>query len=184
MIIGYEERGGENLRYAESDLFIVTPEPELSEFEKAVDEIYESCGVKQLAIKKISSRLLELAKKELCEGGEITDWYAKGKAEALRTRATELTENLVKSGLDKDSIPYNLIEFMCNLYDCQNWKEIEETAELYVTRIKAAALKDLPRWNESRGIYRDGWINDGFLYYKNHSIQLSSLEKLPGFKED
>ena len=48
---------------------------------------------------------------------------------------------------------------------------------------KAEALKDLPRWNESRGVYSDGWIYEGFLYYKNHSIQLSSLEKLPGFNE-
>ena len=61
---------------------------------------------------------------------------------------------------------------------------LKEYAQVSREQGKAAALKDLPRWNESRGIYRDGWINDGFLYYKNHSIQLSSLEKLPGFKED
>ena len=40
---------------------------------------------------------------------------------------------------------------MCNLYDCQNWKEIEGSAELYVTRIKAAALKGLPRWRYKKG---------------------------------
>lgn len=60
-------------------------------------------------------------------------------------------------------------------------KQAKRYAAELLAIAKKEALKDFPRWNESRGIYRDGWINDGFLYYKNHSIQLSSLEKLPGF---
>ena len=135
------------------DLFIITPEPELSEFELKVHEILYSDKPEYSASepeswKRASSELLALARKEL---------EPKIKAEALRTRATKLTENLAKSGLDEDSVPYHLIDFMCNLYTCPNWKEIEETAELYVPRLKAAALKDLPRWRK----WGDGACGNG-----------------------
>lgn len=226
------------LRNNEPELFIVTPEEELTAWQRFISACLQKyglldCGAADIIAKGSAAELLALAREQFIKDGyviekkafhdavenisdkhraemsveyslhckvengtrhAIMNWKAFqkvaqkfidiGKAEALRTRAIELTENLVKSGLDKDSIPYHLIEFMCNLYDCKNWKEIEETAEAYATRIKAVAMKDLPRWYESRGVYSDGWINDGFLYYKNHSIQLSSLEKLPGFKED
>ena len=184
-------------RVGRKDLFIVTPEEEMTEFEKKLWEVLKSEGSPIVPIEKFTNadkeafhsyaaELLELAKKELCESGEVTDWYAKGKAEALRTRATEFTKNLAKSGLDKDSIQYHLIEFMCNLYDCQNWKEIEDTAELYVTRIKAAALKDLPRWKKKG---EDGlfgyYCSCGFLVSDGYEISINELKrKLPRVEEE
>lgn len=42
-------------------LFILTDEPELTEFEKAVEAIYESCGVKELRIKEKAAKLLGIA---------------------------------------------------------------------------------------------------------------------------
>lgn len=153
--------------------------PELSDFEKAVgleifDEPFDEKHIK--VIKEESAKLLSIARKEL---------EPKIKAEALITRATELTKDLAKSGLDKDSIPYHLIEFMCNLYICKNWKEIEETADAYVTRIKAAALKDLPRWgsNLKSSMVDKADVIGLWLYYKEHRIRISDLEKLPGFNE-
>ena len=165
-------------RKSEFDLFIVTPKEELTEFEEKVKQLIgnypvttrENKGSLIYEVRKAAAELLAIAKKQL-------------NIENLKERAVELTKHINESGLEENSIEYNLIEFMCNLMDCPNWSEIVETAGLYAGRIKAEALKDLPRWYESRGVYSDGWINDGFLYYKNHSIQLSSLEKLPGFKE-
>lgn len=189
-------------------LFLVTPEPELSEFEKACMKLYNEgrddgfSGDKlsNESVKESASELLALAREELFANDAVLKEYAEvarkqGKAKALRTRATELTDNLVKSGLDKDSIPYHLIEFMCNLYTCQNWKEIEETTEAYDTRIKAAALKDLPRWKKVKGARGLNYsqetkfsINGRYLEMNDtlndiYEISFEELEKLPGFNE-
>lgn len=109
------------------DLFIVTPEPEMSEFEKAVgleifDEPFEEKHIK--VIKEESAKLLSIARKEL---------------------------------------------------------------EL---KIKAEALKDLPRWKKcpeddpSACVYNCAKREDFLLYYNGHTLKLIDLEKLPGFKED
>ena len=195
-------------RVGRKDLFIVTPEEELSEFEMAIHRRLNLMNGEHLLAtelleetKGMAAELLALARKELVKEGTSKNGmgtmlydagFEDGKAEALRIHATELTKNLAKSGLDKDSIPYHLIEFMCNLYDSQNWKEIEDTAELYVTRIKAAALKDLPRWKECEeytirnyGKEHVEYRGDGhYLVAKGMEILVSDLEKLPGFKED
>lgn len=78
-----------------SDLFIITPEPELSEFENKLRVICED-AVRESQLfpartsedfaKKHSAELLNLARKELCE--QIVDHtkeaYENGKAEALK----------------------------------------------------------------------------------------------------
>lgn len=248
------------------DLFIVTPEPELSEFEKVVSEFAkEVMGYTFQAVaglRNCARQLMIAAREQFIKDGyviekkafhdavenisdkhraemsveyslhckieegtrhAIMNWEAFqkvaqkfidiGKAEALRTHSTELTENLAKSGLDKDSIPYHLIEFMCNLYTCQNWKEIEDTAEAYATRLRAAAMKDLPRWKislpepgkryvllfnggsivESRDYRRGNFYYEDGEQYKNIEynpkcvrwMYAEELYQLPGgFKED
>lgn len=88
--------------------------------------------------KRYTAELLSIAKKQL-------------NVENLKDRALDLTKQLNESGLDENSIEYNLIEFMCNLMDCPNWSEIVETAGLYAGRIKAEALKDLPMWKKATG---------------------------------
>ena len=125
--VGYGEK--------ENNLFIVTPEEELTEFEKAIKRAFICAGCSSVyngIVKDTASELLALAREELFANDTV----------------------------------------------------LKEYAEVAREQGKAEALKNLPRWNESRGVYSDGWIYEGFLYYKNHSIQLSSLEKLPGFKED
>ena len=123
-----------------SDLFIVTPEEEMTEFEKACMKLYNEGRDDGLSGDKLSNESVK-----------------ESAAELLTLAREELFAN--------DTV-------------------LKEYAQVSRKQGKAEALKDLPRWNESRGIYSDGWIYEGFLYYKNHSIQLSSLEKLPGFKED
>ena len=191
----YTIDGKGRLRDKHPCLFIITPEPELSAFEDALKDCVNmrrpENPMTDEGARNNATILRAIAFDEFKENeaSYMKEAYERGKAEALRTRATEFTENLAKSGLDKDSIPYHLIEFMCNLYDCQNWKEIEDTAELYVTRIKAAALKDLPRWKkheEASDKLATVW-NDfvtPWLDWGGHRIAVRDLEKLPGFKED
>ena len=67
-------------------LLIITDEPEeLTEFEKAVEEIYESFGVKQLKVKEKAAKLLAIANRELEKSQWIKDmqewWYNKGHTE-------------------------------------------------------------------------------------------------------
>ena len=160
------------------DLFIVTPEEELTEWEKAIKDL----------VLDIDEG--ELRKLGVFEEENLGAWAVKKAAEllslAIDARAKELSEGLKQSELDKDSIPYHLIEFMCNLYDSQNWKEIEDTAELYVTRFKAAALKDLPRWKkkEEDGLF-GYYCSCGFLVSDGYEISINELKrKLPRVEEE
>ena len=75
------------------DLFIVTPEPELTEFEKVLNDLIWSIGMGEVvynndAIKETAAKLLNLARKQLVEeqytsDPRKTDLYKLGKAEAL-----------------------------------------------------------------------------------------------------
>lgn len=176
------------------DLFLVTPEEELTPFEKELVEI-----LKCLSGRPSEQTYEDYAKEQTAELLSL----------AIDARAKELSKGLKQSKLDKDSIPYHLIEFMCNLYTCQNWKEIEDTAELYVTRIKAAAMKDLPKWRTieeattkrtdendcvtTETMLVKGWMNPNdyrivgpecMVNRKMRCVPVVELSKLPGFKEE
>jgi hypothetical protein len=58
------------------DLFILTDEPELTPFEQAIEEIYESCGVKKLRSKDKAKELLDIAKKEILK--DMPKWRKYG----------------------------------------------------------------------------------------------------------
>lgn len=70
-----------------SDLFIITPEPELTEFEKGIKRGFLCAGLEDVPtgiIKDTAKELLELAKKELCKGCiRCTDEYWRGRKEAI-----------------------------------------------------------------------------------------------------
>ena len=187
MAVGFTNEGTNLLGEPLYDkLFIVTPEEKLSEFEKACMKLYNEGRDDGLSGDKLSNESVKESAAELL-------------ALAIDARANELSECLQQSKLDIDSIPYHLIEFMCNLYTCQNWKEIKEIAEAYTTRVKAAALKDLPRWRKwkngacgnGRGIPLaivkrglDGYeLVDALGIQGEQYIMLSDFEKLPGFNE-
>ncbi len=64
------------------DLFIITPEPELTEFENGIKRGFLCAGLEDVPtgiIKDTAKELLELAKKELCKDCCVNlDWYDRG----------------------------------------------------------------------------------------------------------
>lgn len=204
-------------------LFIVTPEEELSEWQRFISACLQKhglldCGAADRIAKESATELLSLVREQFIKDGYVIEKKAfhdavekvdpevmKAVLENVDNANEELTEfekgciRLYQDGRDDGFAGDNLSDE--NLKECsaellalarkelikEGTSKNEMGTMLYDAGFedgKAEALKDLPRWNESRGVYGEGWINDGFLYYKNHSIQLSSLEKLPGFKED
>jgi len=146
------------------DLFLITPEPEFTEFEKRLWEIMKSEGSPIGPMDKFtqddervfhaySNQLLELAKKE------ITDGWSKGLRDTQDLSGKAYSDGY-ESGLDKG---------------------------------KAEALKDLPRWKrlyskEKADEIPDciilGKALDNRLVHRGFELKITDLEKLPGFKEE
>lgn len=159
------------------DLFLITPEPELTEFEKAVKDLCWRVGMGEVVhkddiIKKTAAELLDLARKELAEelfasDATKTSLYKLGKAEALN----EIEQDPESSYSFKRGVEYG----------------------------KEEALKDLPRWRKwENGACGNGqgipiaivkrWLGgytlvDALGITGEQYIMLSDLEKLPGFNE-
>lgn len=75
-------------------LFIITPEPELTEFEQYIDEVVDDAIRESTegGIKAITQKILAIAKKELCNGCAANlEGYIKGRQDALK----EMEENWV-----------------------------------------------------------------------------------------
>lgn len=75
----------------EYDLFILTPESELTEFEEMLYSIFDAYnGLKidvRVAVDTNAKTLLELAKKEICKGCTVgLDQYWKGYEEAMKAK--------------------------------------------------------------------------------------------------
>lgn len=143
------------------DLFIITPEPELSEFElKLLDWLSsDTCGEIPMdemkkCVKNRAAELLELAKKEIMDG-----W-----SHGLRD-TQDFSGKAYNDG-------YNL------------------GIEIGYERGKAEALKDLPRWKSdnlptgSAALDISALCGFDFIRRAGRIVGISSLEKLPGFKED
>lgn len=133
---------------ASRDIFIITPEPELTSWQKFISGCLQKhglldCGHADRIAKERSAELLKLAKKELVPlfGTEYVSGY--------------------EDGFDDG---------------------------------KAEALKDLPRWEKYphnageeplvNGILQEDGSYKWRLYLNGYKIEISDLEKLPGFKED
>lgn len=65
-------------------------------------------------------------------------------------------------------------------------EKLTRIAKVAYQKGREEALKDLPRWGSNlKSSMVDGADVIGqWLYYKEHRIRISDLEKLPGFKED
>ena len=124
------------------DLFLITKEPELSAFEKALKEC-------------VNVRNPEKT---------MTDNGARNNATILRAIAfKEFKEN-----------------------EAEHIKELVEQKEKEAYEMgKSEALKDLPRWdgNLKSSMVDEADVIGQWLYYKEHRIKLSDLEKLPGFND-
>lgn len=172
-IIGYEEPGGENLHYAEFDLFIVTPEEEMTEWQRFISACLQKyglldCSAADRIAKESAAELLDLARKEILKGENIMTVSGPGLFSEGETRFTNMP--------------------------------IADALKAEYEKGKAEALKDLPRWRKwENGVCGNGRGNplaivkrglnghalvDALGIQGEQYIMLSDLEKLPGFKED
>ena len=82
-------------RHSDFDLFVLTLEPELTEFEKGIKRGFLCAGLEDVPtgiIKDTARELLAIAKKELCNGCAYNlEGYIKGRQDALK----EMEENIV-----------------------------------------------------------------------------------------
>lgn len=139
------------------NLFIVTPEEELTEFEQEVSDIVEYCKengehVAKGYAKRHAKTLLSFAEKELAAKYKVSSdmnsfayrqGYKTGMEDALKERSRNITANLLDSKIT--GIQHELIQFTSNIMEA-GWKDIIETSENYAQRIRAQVLKDIPRW--------------------------------------
>lgn len=167
-----------------SDLFLVTPEEKLTEFEKAFDnlaELYHSDENPDdvACCKEYAAKLLSLAREQFIKDGYVIEKKA----------FHDAVENVSDKHLAEMSVEYSI---HCKVEDgtrhaVMNWDTFQKVAQKFIEIGKADALKDLPRWSRvssecSTLTYTTR--NDLFLFHKGYGILLSELEKLHGFKED
>ena len=148
-----------------SDLFIVTPEEELTEFENAFGR----------------------AMMEVPDPEEKEEWYPflKEKASELLALAREQFINdgyVIEKKAFHDAVEKVATEVMKEVSDKV---DMEEALRLVYEKGKADALKDLPRWKKlPNGIMKQVKLMKDAIIINNHYIRYSDIEKLPGFKED
>ena len=152
-------------------LFIVTPEEELTEFEKrirfTIDEVtagrYNADNIED--VKGIAKGLLELAREQFIKDGYVIE--KKAFHDAVKKVGPEVMKEVSES------------------VDAMN-----EALRLEYEKGRAEALKDLPMWKKCQVddpiacVYNCAKREDSLLYYNGHTIRLIDLKKLPGFKED
>lgn len=174
------------------DLFIITPEPELSEFEKELESFYnhhlqvctyDNQGTVEDSLHYWAAELLALARKELFANDSVLKEYAQvsreqGKAEALK----EFEEKYKQSWFNEGKIAGR---FEGLTEDKKYQQGVHDGKE--------KALKDLPMWKPAAAAYdgdrlpRIDWFlnrlvakfEEGIFY-----LNIADLYKLPGLKED
>lgn len=146
------------------DLFIVTPEEELTEFETALMEFVNAREPKNPmtleGAKNNGSILLNIAREQFIKDGYVIE------KKAFHDAVEKVAPEVMKEVFDK--------------------VDTEEALRLGYEKGRADALKDLPRW-ERITLREDtsflGCRNEDELFHKGRVIALSELEKLPGFNE-
>ena len=164
----------DSAKIGNKDLFIVTPEEELTEFEKAIkDMIKPYAAWPDDIFKEESAKLLFLAREQFIKDGYV-----------IEKKAFHDAVEKVDPGIMKEVS-----------------KNVDMTE---YEKGRAEALKDLPRWKKAERDVDAGTIdfavfhkNDGGdhedwfsveatnrLYKDEYYLELSDLKKLPGFKDD
>lgn len=154
---------------SENDLFIVTPEPEMSEMETSLlswlsDDTSGEIPMERMkqVVKARAAELLDLAKRQLLQSGEL----------------------LTQEHHEK------LMEILNNAHEEELEKAYKNADEVQYRKGREDALKDLPRWRKCPGIeyyacvYNCAKREDSLLYYNGHTLRLIDLEKLPGFNDE
>ena len=160
-------------------LFIVTPEEEMTEWQRFVSACLQKhglldCSAADRIAKNCSTELLDLARKELgndtpsiIHAQSFNAGLKHGKQESLK----DLQENLANN----------------DIYRVPEW--LREVLLMVKENGKKEALNDLPRWKKaaaSFGNYSVAPTETGALclLIDGHYIMISDLKKLPGFKEN
>lgn len=181
-------------------LFIVTPEEELTEFEKAIkDMIKPYAAWPDDIFKEESAKLLFLAREQFIKDGYIIekkvfyDAVEKVSPEVMKEVSVKKDEiferrrqTLPTSG-EVEGIVKSATDYMRGFSDGASTyipKDMKEALRAEYEKGKADALKDLPRWRLSTYCFDTSCLCNGILFYKSHAIPLKALEELPGFKED
>lgn len=190
--------------YSPNSLFIVTPEPELTEFEQELvnffnerntilpdkDGVYNKHDCEEF-LHKSANKLLAIAREQFIKDGYIIEKKA----------FHDVVENISDKHLAEMSVQYSI---HCKVEDgtrhaIMNWDTFQKVAQKFIDIGKAEALKDLPRWRK----WRNGAAGNsdghpialtsgagGFRFVSvlgitgEKYIMLDDLKKLPGFKED
>ena len=170
-----------------SDLFLITPEPELSEFEKKLSDVVGYAISSSVAepkkptsefVKEYAAELLAIAKKEIMDGWsnglyDTQDQSGKAYSDGYKLGLEEGKSEALK-GIEQDP-------------------ESSYAFKRGVEYGKEEALKNLPRWKTlkdpddvSRTVVYVGtnMIGEKTLYVRNKCISVNKLKILPGFKED
>lgn len=175
----------------QSDLFIVTPEPELTEFEKAVKNMMRPYVKMPDEIhKENAANLLKLAREQFIKDGYVIE----------KKTFHDAVEKIADKHKAEMSVEYSL---HCKVengtrHAVMNWNEFQKVAQHFINCGKAEALKDLPRWTKCADCtpkpkYSNEWIfsidsenvtRESAIVHKGYFLPLDGLEKLPGFKED
>jgi len=162
-IYAFDENGEHKVSGEDDRLFLVTPEPEMSEFEKRLQEVlFEYATTNSSAEEKAhqySSELLDIAKQQLLQSGELMTQEHHEKLMETLNKAHE--EELEKAYKNSDEVQYR-----------KGYK-----------RGKEDALKDLPRWRKCEKPF-DSPSNCGYngVNLINHGYALSiddAYTKLP-----
>lgn len=166
-IYAFDENGEHKVSGEDDRLFIVTPEPEMNEFEQEVHAFIDERIEAVRGLKEIAAELLSFAKQQLLQSGELMT-----QEHHEKLMETQYKETL--DGVKKNWHDYFTPQAVTDIYNAG----------------RNDVLKDLPRWRKCPGIdyyacvYNCAKREDSLLYYNGHTIRLIDLEKLPGFKEE
>lgn len=173
-------------------LFLITPEEEKpTPFEEELSDIVEYCkknGDKVVDgyAKRHAVALLSIAREQFIKDGYVIEKKA----------FHDAVENISDRHLAEINIEWSL---HCNIEDgarrvVMDWEAFQKVAKKFINIGRSEALKDLPTWEKYphnageeplvNGILQEDGSYKWRLYLNGYKIEISDLEKLPGFKED
>lgn len=165
------------------DLFIVTPEEELSVFEEGLnaflfDFVHTTVDEDPIKyVKKNSNVLLSFARQQFIKDGYVIEKKA----------FHDAVENISDKHLAEMSVQYSI---HCKIEDgtrhaVMNWDTFQKVAQKFIDIGKDETLKDLPKWKKvgldtGQTTLMVGYTSDEDKLYRNgYVISLTDLEKLP-----
>lgn len=191
MAVGFTNEGTNLLGEPLYDkLFIVTPEEELTEWQRFISACLQKhglldCGAADRIAKESAAELLSIAREQFIKDGYIIE----------KKTFHDAVENISDKHRAEMSVEYSL---HCKVengtrHAIMNWDTFQKVAQKFIDIGEADALKDLPRWKKANGKERFNerlivLAGDNDLLCTNYAeegeyyIPFSDLEKLP--KED